>query len=194
MTPRLVALADVPPTPWKNGGGVTRELLASPPGGAWQVRISVAEIEADGPFSAFPGVDRRFAVIGGGGVVLTIDGTERSCRAGAPPLAFAGDSAVDCRLVAGPSRDLNLMLRGVAGTMVAAVAGAAWAPRARSCGLYALVAGGCIADGLAHDVPAATLAWFDAAPATLAFQPASTSATLRVPGWWIAADAGEPAA
>jgi environmental stress-induced protein Ves len=41
--------------PWKNGGGVTRELLAWPGGGDWQVRISVAEIEADGPFSSFPG-------------------------------------------------------------------------------------------------------------------------------------------
>ena len=62
-TPRIVALADVPPTAWKNGGGVTRELLAWPPGDDWQVRISVAEITADGPFSSFPGVARWFSVL-----------------------------------------------------------------------------------------------------------------------------------
>ena len=53
MTPRLIALAATPPQPWRNGGGVTRELLAWPAGGGWQVRVSVAEIEADGPFSPF---------------------------------------------------------------------------------------------------------------------------------------------
>jgi hypothetical protein len=77
MTPRLVTLAAVPPTPWKNGGGVTRELLAGRLRRRWTVRVSVAEIEADGPFSSFPGVERWFAVLEGGGVALTIDGVER---------------------------------------------------------------------------------------------------------------------
>jgi len=187
MTPRLVSLADVPPTPWKNGGGITRELLAAPCGDAWTVRVSVAEIEADGPFSSFPGVERWFAVLGGGGVALTIDGVERRCRAGDLPLAFAGDARVESRLLDGPSRDLNLMLRGECGAMVAALAGGAWTPRARRCGLYALVAGRCRAGAAETAVPAATLAWFDDAPATLAFQPDATSATLRVPGFWLAA-------
>ena len=82
MTPRLVALADTPPVPWRNGGGLTRELLAWPDGGDWAVRVSVAEIEADGPFSTFPGVERWFAVLEGGGVALTIAGTEHRCFAG----------------------------------------------------------------------------------------------------------------
>jgi hypothetical protein len=112
--------------PWKNGGGVTRELLAWPGDGDWRVRISVAEIEADGPFSSFPGVDRWFAVLAGGGVALTIAGREQVRRAGDPPLAFSGDAPVGCRLLQGPSRDLNLMLRGVAGTMRPAVGGEAW--------------------------------------------------------------------
>jgi environmental stress-induced protein Ves len=125
---------------------------------------------------------------------LTVDGTERLCRAGDPPLAFRGDAAVDCRLVAGPSRDLNLMLRGVAGAMAGAVAGEAWTPRARRCGLYALVAGRCIADGAASAVPAATLAWFDDAPGSITFRPDRTSANLGIPGWWLAADPAERAA
>jgi len=156
MTPRLVSLAAVPPTPWKNGGGVTRELLAWPSGDAWKVRISVAEIAADGPFSSFPGVARWFTVLEGGGVALAIDGVERRCRAGEAPLAFSGESSVDCRLLDGPSRDLNLMLRGVGGAMVAAIADEAWSPRARRCGLFARVAGRCRAGGAATEVPAAS--------------------------------------
>ena len=128
MTPRLVALADTPPVPWRNGGGLTRELLAWPDGGDWAVRVSVAEIGADGPFSAFPGVERWFAVLEGGGVALTIAGTERRCRAGDAPLSFSGDAPVDCRLLHGPSRDLNLMLRGGArGVMQRAEPGVEWA-------------------------------------------------------------------
>ena len=190
-TPRIVALADVPPTAWKNGGGVTRELLAWPAGDDWQVRISVAEITADGPFSSFPGVARWFSVLEGGGVALTIDGVERQCRRGDAPVAFSGAAKVDCRLLAGPSRDLNLMLRGVAGTMRAAVAGEAWRPRARRCGLYALVAGRCRAGAEQTQLPADTLAWFDPAPASLAFHP--DGADIRpVVGWWLAAGAEEP--
>jgi environmental stress-induced protein Ves len=91
MTPRLIVLAATPPQPWRNGGGVTRELLAWPAGGQWQVRVSVAEIETDGPFSPFPGIERWFAVLEGGGVLLTIAGAEHRCRAGDPPLSFSGD-------------------------------------------------------------------------------------------------------
>ena len=190
-TPERIALADTPPLPWKNGGGVTRELLAWPGGGDWQVRISVAEIESDGPFSTFAGVDRWIGVLSGGGVALTIAGHEHVRRADDPPLAFSGEALVGCRLLQGPSRDLNLMLRGVAGTMRAAVAGEAWRPRARRCGLYALVAGRCRAGAEQTQLPADTLAWFDPAPASLAFHP--DGADIRpVVGWWLAAGAEEP--
>ena len=47
---------DVAPTPWRNGGGRTRELLAWPHVADWKVRVSIADIDRDGPFSAFPGV------------------------------------------------------------------------------------------------------------------------------------------
>ena len=195
MTPRIVALADVPSAPWKNGGGVTRELLAWPPGGDWQVRISVAEIAADGPFSSFPGVERWFAVLEGGGVALAIDGVERRCRRGDAPVRFAGTAKVDCRLLEGPSRDLNLMLRGGTGAMVPALAGEAWAaPHAGRCGLYALVAGRCVGAAVRAALPGASLAWFDDAPGSLTFEPDEAMADLRVPAFWLAADAGAPSA
>jgi environmental stress-induced protein Ves len=109
-----VQLSECRFVPWRNGGGRTRELLAWPQADDWRVRVSVAEIEADGPFSAFPGVERGFAVLQGAGVVLALPGGERRLAAG-DAAHFAGEAAPACRLVAGPTRDLNLMVRRTAG-------------------------------------------------------------------------------
>ena len=58
MTLAVVEVARVTAQAWRNGGGVTRELLTWPAAQAWALRISVADIERDGPFSAFPGIER----------------------------------------------------------------------------------------------------------------------------------------
>lgn len=182
--PRLIRLADVPGQPWRNGGGVTRELLAGP-AAAWRWRISVAEIAADGPFSPFPGVERWFAVVSGAGVELDFAGTLRRQRPGDAPLRFDGAAAPGCRLIDGPTHDLNLMLRGAAGAMRQAQAGAPWAPQSVQAGLYTAVAG-TVSDphGQSWPVPADALLWFDAAPATLALEvPADARA------WWLGVDA-----
>ena len=116
----IVDAAQVPPQPWKNGGGVTRELLRWPAAGPWRLRLSVADIAADGPFSAFPGVTRWFAVLDGAGVVLTFADGERTLRPGDAPLCFDGAAAPGCRLIAGPTVDLNLMLQGTGGALLPA--------------------------------------------------------------------------
>ena len=59
---RLIAAASVAATPWRNGGGRTRELLVWPSAQDWRLRLSLADIEHDGPFSAFPRITRWFAV------------------------------------------------------------------------------------------------------------------------------------
>ena len=123
---RTVRLDSVAAQPWRNGGGRTRELLAWPSADAWSLRISVAEIERDGPFSAFPGVQRWFAVIEGAGVLLSFDGAERSCRRGDAPLAFDGGEAPGCHLLDGPTRDLNLMARGGRATLLAVQGDTDW--------------------------------------------------------------------
>lgn len=128
-----VRLEDCPPQPWRNGGGLTHELLvwpapsAQPPTGSdaegWLVRVSVAQIGRDGPFSAFPGVDRAFAVLEGTGVALTFGGGaaaegERLLTADDEALNFPGEDAPGCRLAGGPGAatlDLNLMGRREAG-------------------------------------------------------------------------------
>jgi uncharacterized protein len=107
-TVRLIAC---PLVPWRNGGGRTRELLAWPRADEWQVRVSVAEIESDGPFSSFPGIDRCFAVLSGAGVVLSFPQGDVRLTANDGAVSFAGEAAPTCRLIDGPTRDLNLMVR-----------------------------------------------------------------------------------
>jgi environmental stress-induced protein Ves len=187
--PRLVRLDEVPPTPWRNGGGVTRELLSAPGADGWSWRISVADIGADGPFSAFPGVERWFAVLDGAGVELMIDGHLHRLRPGAPALRFDGAAATRCRLVDGPTRDLNLMLRGTRGRLQPVHDRAMWHSDSSSGGLFSLHAGQCVHDGVVHAVPSRALLWFDSAPAALSFEPATPVPEATV-GWWIGVTAG----
>ncbi len=185
--PRLLRTIDVPPQRWRNGGGTTRELLAWPTAdaGDWQVRISVADIEADGPFSAYPGVERWFTVLQGAGVELSIAGVPQCLHRGDPPVQFDGAAAVACRLIDGPTRDLNLMLRRASGRLQAAIDGQAWLPATTHCGLFSAVAGICVAGAQQHALPPYALLWFDEAPTSLSFTAGQRPAGLI--GWWLAA-------
>jgi environmental stress-induced protein Ves len=188
MMPRLVRSLDVPAQRWRNGGGLTRELLAWPDAAAWQVRISVADIDADGPFSAYPGVQRWFTVLKGAGVELTVGNDVQRLERGDAPLCFAGEAPSTCRLLDGSTQDLNLMLRQATGEMAITTDGQAWAPNAAQCGLFTAVAGRCEAGAQALDLPAYALLWFDAAPSSLRFTAAQRPAALI--GWWLAASPG----
>ncbi|MBC7470044.1 MAG: HutD family protein [Ramlibacter sp.] len=114
----LVRLDEVDATPWRNGGGVTRELLAWPGANDWRVRMSVAEVAQDGPFSRFDGVHRWFAVLAGAGVRLRLAGVTHALTGRSPPFALDGGTATDCALIDGATQDFNLMLRGSVGEMV----------------------------------------------------------------------------
>ncbi len=185
--PRLVRSTEVAAQPWRNGGGITRELLAWPAGPDWRWRLSLADIASDGPFSSFAQVQRWFVVLEGDGVELTIDGQPIRQTLSDPPLHFSGDAQTDCRLLAGPTRDLNLMLRGVGGGMFEVRPGQDWSPAAPSCGLFTAGNGRCKADGLDHAVPAWSLLWFDHSPSTLRFDPDRPGPA----GWWLAACPGD---
>lgn len=97
------------PQPWRNGGGVTREMLAWPTPDDWLVRFSIADIERAGPFSSFPNIDRWFAVLSGNGVRL--GASETVIKRGDEAVNFDGALAPDCMLIDGATRDLNLMIR-----------------------------------------------------------------------------------
>lgn len=111
---RLLRAADRQAAPWKNGGGVTREIMAWPPGAGFDDfdwRLSMAEVRADGPFSSFPGVDRILAVLQGR-LRLTIESRRAlSISPETDPAAFPGDAAAYAVVEAGPVLDLNVMSR-----------------------------------------------------------------------------------
>lgn len=99
---------------WKNGGGITHELAVWPDGAdvsSFEARLSMAEVAADGAFSAFPGIDRTLAVLEGGPMRLSFGGAEVAMTADGPPLSFPGEAPVKARLDAGPVLDLNIMTR-----------------------------------------------------------------------------------
>lgn len=140
MTLPQVHLDRIAPQAWANGGGATRELLIWPAGAQdWSLRVSVAEIDRDGAFSALPGFERWFVVIGGPGVVLALPQGRRILERGSPPLSFDGADAPHCEMLGDPSTDLNLMIRQTdgTGTMQAAVPEDEWISRARWRALYA---------------------------------------------------------
>lgn len=108
----LFRAADRTAIPWKNGGGVTRDVLISPLGtslDAFDWRISIADIISNGPFSSFPGIDRKLAVLDGK-VALTVDGhAPVTLDTSRPFLDFPGEAAVEGHPLDGPSTALNVM-------------------------------------------------------------------------------------
>ncbi len=129
MSVHVIHALDVPPQPWKNGGGSTRELLAWPAAQDWQLRISLADIVQDGAFSAFPDVQRWFGVAQGAGVGLQFTDRQVTQTLASEALQFDGAEAPFCRLLDGATQDMNLMLRGggaAQGCMQPVQHGAAW--------------------------------------------------------------------
>ncbi|APU38835.1 MULTISPECIES: HutD/Ves family protein [unclassified Streptomyces] len=121
---RVLRAADRPATVWKNGGGVTREIAAWPPEAdmdSFRWRVSLAEVAADGPFSAFTGIDRTLTLAEGAGMDLVVGGERRLLDERFAPQDFAGDEPTDCRLVRGPVVNFNVMYRRGAATAETAV-------------------------------------------------------------------------
>ena len=173
------------PQPWRNGGGQTRELLTWPESGDWLLRISLADIEKDGPFSAFPGVTRWFTVVHGKGVVLHFGDRIETLGPGSAPLRFDGAAAPGCELIDGPTRDLNLMVRDSEGMMQPATPGQPFGGFAR-CGLFTTVPGVLRSNGLPTTLSAHTLAWQSndgEMEGALVFEP-DRPASGPV-GWWL---------
>jgi environmental stress-induced protein Ves len=110
---RLFPAAARTPMPWRNGGGTTTEVAIFPEGAGladFDWRVSVARIDADGPFSSFPGIDRTLALLSGGPLSLAGPGWEERLSVGSPPIAFDGADPVTARIAA-QSTDLNVMSR-----------------------------------------------------------------------------------
>ena len=103
---------------WRNGLGWTREIHRQPmPGAAqggedWLWRLSIAEVEQDAAFSAFPGIDRELVLLRGNGMRLRFDDGETVVLE--PPHGrhrFAGERPLRGEPVDGPTHDFNAMWR-----------------------------------------------------------------------------------
>jgi uncharacterized protein len=186
MKPTIIQADGVVPQAWRNGGGQTRELMAWPLGESpWQMRISLADIESNGPFSAFQDVTRWFAVVEGAGVRLRFTSEEKLMTSASAPLCFAGGEPPDCELINGSTRDLNLMIRSGSGKMQTTLDRLVWRTSAMQCGLFNAAAGfvhvGAQSIG---PIAAHSLVWFDEAPAApLIFE--SLHASNNPAGWWL---------
>jgi uncharacterized protein len=133
----IIRYAQLKPRPWRNGGGVIRDVagVRSPavatggPGeasdhgeagdraqaagaqdSAWQWRVSIAEVSKAGAFSPFPGMDRVLTVIDGELLLLRVDGIEHPLEK-YRPFRFSGDADSAGALPTGDIRDLNVITR-----------------------------------------------------------------------------------
>ena len=97
---------------WRNGRGWTREILALPAAADWDLRLSIAELDAVADFSPFPGVEREQVLLHGNGLRLQFDDGQLAELL--PPhqrIRFAGARAVTGVPVDGPVQVFNLMWR-----------------------------------------------------------------------------------
>ncbi|MDP9984299.1 environmental stress-induced protein Ves [Pseudarthrobacter oxydans] len=125
----IIRYAELKAHPWRNGGGVTRELASHPaaapaqgapgqdaPGqdgpaaAGWDWRVSIAEVSKAGDFSAYPGMDRVLTVVEGELLLLSVDGAEHPLEK-YRPFRFSGDAAATGALPTGDIRDLNVITR-----------------------------------------------------------------------------------
>jgi environmental stress-induced protein Ves len=93
---RKIAFGDLNAVPWKNGGGITREIAIDPPDssllkGDFTWRLSAAEIHKQGIFSRFDGFERQLIVWNGSGVEL---GGSRLSKM--IPFRFDGATEINC--------------------------------------------------------------------------------------------------
>jgi environmental stress-induced protein Ves len=121
---RLIRAGELTPVPWKNGGGVTREITVEPAGASFMDfdwRLSIADVAAEGPFSPFEGIDRIIVLTKGESMQLH-DSLADTCHILRQnhPFHFAGDAPIFATLPHGPTQDFNLMWRrdAIGATMV----------------------------------------------------------------------------
>lgn len=109
---RILRSVDYVARPWKNGGGTTRDIAVSPPGAsldAFDWRLSLAQVDRDGPFSRFDHVDRTIVLLSGAMTLHERDGRIDLVRN--EPFAFAGERAIEATVAGGSTLDFNVMTR-----------------------------------------------------------------------------------
>lgn len=187
MKPVLISAMDKPLQPWKNGGGVTRQLFAWPDPQEWLLRISMADVSQDGPFSAWPQVLRCLVILQGEGVKLTFPNKIINLQRNDPALIFPGEQTPQCQLLGGAVRDLNLMAREGDAGLQRVKNLTEWLPPAQAqAGLFSLCDGYWVCGEEKTFLPAWTLLWYSRPDN----KPWHFESLQRVPagelaGWWL---------
>ena len=111
----VVRAADAPRVRWRKSVPATVVDSAGAVGSAdsFDWRVSIADVETDGPFSAFDGYDRVLVLLDGAGMDLhfTVTGETTRLRPADRRAKFAGQAPIHATLVDGPTSDFNLMSR-----------------------------------------------------------------------------------
>jgi environmental stress-induced protein Ves len=111
---QLLPAAERAAVPWKNRGGVTREVAVQPPQAGlddFEWRVSCAQIDSAGVFSRFPGIDRVIVILEGE-LSLEVAGARAVVLSPeSDPFAFPGDAASSGTPLVGAVHDLNVMTR-----------------------------------------------------------------------------------
>jgi uncharacterized protein len=111
---RILRAAERIAVPWKNGGGVTREVAVHPPGSdlaGFDWRVSVAEVRSGGPFSSFPDIDRSLAVLEGSLTLMIAGRAPATLSPDTAAVDFPGDVVVSAAPPGAAVTDLNVMVR-----------------------------------------------------------------------------------
>jgi environmental stress-induced protein Ves len=112
--PLLLTPEDYRKTPWKNGNGVTEDVLLLPQGSShedFDIRISRAPIVDESRFSAFPGIDRTITRVGENPLSLRFEDGGEVELAHLVPYGFDSALAPNSRLSSGSSQVMNVMTR-----------------------------------------------------------------------------------
>jgi len=100
--------------PWKNGEGVTRDIFLFPEGSghdSFDVRISLAPITRNGPFSSFPGIERTITRLSTNSLALVFDDGRTVPLARLEPVTFDSVLAPHSVLGEGSAEVINIMTR-----------------------------------------------------------------------------------
>lgn len=108
---QLVSPAEFVAQPWKNGGGVTHQIVRWPDSEDYEIRISLADDRVAAPFSRFPGYRRWSFLVGPAPIVLDVAGTRHELVALGDHLEVDGDVPIACELPGGPTQLLNFLVR-----------------------------------------------------------------------------------
>ncbi|MGH8191575.1 MAG: HutD/Ves family protein [Rhodanobacteraceae bacterium] len=108
---RSIPSSQQPKELWANGAGTTTVLLREPDGSDWVIRVSVARVDHEAPFSELRDTHRTLVPLDAPMALRFPDGRELyAARLGT--FQFDGSPAPYGLLPDGPTRDFNLMLRG----------------------------------------------------------------------------------